>query len=79
MGKLTNNLIDILYLAEELNAVAPENSKEAWVAFGFRIKGGAEEKRLVLTDEQCVEATAEKIKGFRERDGVMPEEVFWIA
>jgi hypothetical protein len=44
MGPLANNVIDILYSAGESNAIAPENSKEAWLAFGFRIEGGMDEK-----------------------------------
>lgn len=40
---------------------------------------GAEAKGLVSTDEQCVAATAGKIKSLREREGAMPKEVFWVA
>jgi hypothetical protein len=40
---------------------------------------GAEEKGLASTDEQCVKATAEKVRRFQESNGVMPEEVFWVA
>jgi len=53
MGKLADNIIDILYSADDSNADAPDDLKEAWVAFGFRIEGGiarkkAEKKALSL-------------------------------
>lgn len=45
MGKLVDNLIDILYSAADSNADSPDDLKEAWVSFGFRIEGGAEKKK----------------------------------
>jgi hypothetical protein len=53
MGYLANKAIDILYSAADSNADAPDDLKEAWVAFGFRIEGGmarkkAEKKALSL-------------------------------
>ena len=45
MGRLADNIIDILYSAAEANADAPDDLKEAWVAFGFRIEGGMEQKK----------------------------------
>ncbi|HEX8633969.1 MAG TPA: hypothetical protein VF703_07430 [Pyrinomonadaceae bacterium] len=45
MGRLADNIIDILYSAADENADAPDDLKEAWVAFGFRIEGGMEQKK----------------------------------
>jgi hypothetical protein len=45
MGKLVDNLIGILYSTADSNANAPDDLKEAWVSFGFRIEGGAEQKK----------------------------------
>jgi hypothetical protein len=45
MGHLANKAIDILYSAADSNAEAPDNLEEAWVAFGFRIEGRAEQKK----------------------------------
>lgn len=42
-------------------------------------RAGAEEKGLASTDERCVSATVWKIKVFREKEGAMPERVFWTA
>ena len=53
MGRLADNIIDILYSEADENADAPDDLKEAWVAFGFRIEGRmarkkAEKKALSL-------------------------------
>jgi hypothetical protein len=45
MGQLADNLIDILYSAADSNADSPDDLKEVWVSFGFRIEGGAEQKK----------------------------------
>jgi hypothetical protein len=45
MGRLADNIIDILYSPHDSNAAAPDDSKEAWVSFGFRIKGGTARKK----------------------------------
>ena len=45
MGKLADNIIDILYSPADENADSPDDLKEAWVSFGFRIEGGAEQKK----------------------------------
>lgn len=45
MGKLVDNLIDILYSAADEHADSPDDLKEAWVSFAFRIEGGAEKKK----------------------------------
>lgn len=45
MGKLVDDLMDILYSAADSHADAPDNLKEAWVASRFRIEGGAEQKK----------------------------------
>lgn len=45
MGRLADNIIDILYSAVDENSDAPDDLKEAWVAFGFRIEGGMEQKK----------------------------------
>lgn len=47
MGRLADNLIDILYSAADSDADAPDDLKEAWVAFGFRIEGGKDRKKAV--------------------------------
>ena len=44
MGKLTNKVIDILYSADP-DTDAPDDLEEARVAFGFRIKGGVDQKK----------------------------------
>jgi hypothetical protein len=45
MGSLANKAIDILYSPADPNDEAPDNLEEAWVAFGFRIEGGADQKK----------------------------------
>ncbi|MGB7923540.1 MAG: hypothetical protein WCF57_09880 [Pyrinomonadaceae bacterium] len=45
MGPLANNVIDILYSAADSNAKGPDDLKEVWVAFGFRIEGGMDQKK----------------------------------
>jgi hypothetical protein len=45
MGKLADNIIDILYSTADSNADSPDDLKEAWVSFGFRIEGGAGQKK----------------------------------
>jgi hypothetical protein len=45
MGRLADNIIDILYSAADSHADAPDELKEAWVAFGFRIEGGMDRKK----------------------------------
>lgn len=45
MGRLTDNLIDILYSAADSDADAPEDLKGAWVAFKYRIEGGMDKKK----------------------------------
>lgn len=45
MGLLVDKLIDILYSAADADADAPDDLKEAWVAFKFRIEGGAAQKK----------------------------------
>ena len=47
MGRLADNAIDILYSAADFNADVPDDSKEAWVAFGFRIEGGKDRKKAI--------------------------------
>jgi hypothetical protein len=47
MGRLADNIIDILYSPHDSNAAAPDDSKETWVSFGFRIGGGAEQKKAI--------------------------------
>lgn len=45
MGKLADNIIDILYSPADENADSPDDLKEAWVSFGFRIEGRAGQKK----------------------------------
>jgi hypothetical protein len=45
MGKLADNIIDILYSTADSNADSPDDLKEAWVSFGFRIEGKAGQKK----------------------------------
>jgi hypothetical protein len=45
MGEVANNAIDILYSAADPGDAAPDNLKEAWVAFGVRIEGGRGQKK----------------------------------
>lgn len=45
MGRLANNVIDILYSADDPGDDAPDNLKEAWVSFGVRIEGGRSQKK----------------------------------
>ena len=45
MGHLANKAVDILYSAADTDAEIPDDVEGAWVAFGFRIKGGADRKK----------------------------------
>jgi hypothetical protein len=45
MGRLANKAVDILYSAADTNAEAPDNIEGAWVAYSFRIEGGADRKK----------------------------------
>lgn len=45
MGKLVDDLINILYSAADSDADSPDDLQEAWVSFGFRIEGGMEQKK----------------------------------
>lgn len=45
MGTLANSAIDTLFSAADSIPDSPVDSKEAWVAFGFRIKGGIDRKK----------------------------------
>ena len=45
MGDLVDDLINILYSAADSDADSPDDLKEAWVSFGFRIEGGVGQKR----------------------------------
>jgi hypothetical protein len=45
MGRLADKAVDILYSAADTDAEAPDDVEGAWVAFGFRIEGGAEGKK----------------------------------
>lgn len=45
MGKLVDALINILYSSADSDADSPDDLKEAWVSFGFRIEGGAGQKK----------------------------------
>lgn len=45
MGRLVDKITDTLYSSADSNAESPVDLKEAWVSFGFRIEGGAEQKK----------------------------------
>lgn len=45
MGRLADKAVDILYSAADTDAEAPDDVEGAWVAFGFRIEGGADRKK----------------------------------
>jgi hypothetical protein len=45
MGKLADKVIDILYSSADSNDDSPDDLKEAWVSYGFRIEGGAGQKK----------------------------------
>jgi hypothetical protein len=46
MGKLVDDLIDLLYSAVDSNTTAPDDLKEeVWVAYSFRVEGGMDKKK----------------------------------
>ena len=58
MGKLVDNLMDILYSAADSNADAPGDLQEVWVSFGFRIEGGVKKKKA--TKKKATKKTSKK-------------------
>lgn len=45
MGRLANKAVDILYSGADKDAEAPDDVEGVWVAYSFRIEGGADRKK----------------------------------